>query len=166
MYSAIPLYIIFYRHNPTQSLKFQCFLTYVFSREGDPLEIYTSNAGEVILKKYSPISELGQFADEYAQTVSKVLGTTIVVSDTDHVISAWGSDKKDYADKKVDNDLDRIIQSKNRYLNDSKIVVPIISQGDPIGSITILQKSGKSLGDAELKAAEIGADFLARQMEN
>lgn len=135
-------------------------------REGDPLEIYTGNAGEVILKKYSPISELGQFADEYAETVSKVLGTTIVVSDTDHVICAWGTDKKDYADKKVDNELDRIIQSKNRYLNDSKIVVPIISQGDPIGSITILQKSGKALGDAELKAAEIGAGFLARQMEN
>jgi len=135
-------------------------------REGDPLEIYTGNAGEVILKKYSPISELSQFADEYAETVSKVLGATILVSDTDQVISAWGSGKKEYADKKVDNELDKIIQSKNRYLNDSKIVVPIISQGDPIGSITILQKTGKTLGDAELKAAEIGAGFLARQMEN
>ena len=135
-------------------------------REGDPLEIYTGNAGEVILKKYSPISELSQFADEYAETVSKVLGATILVSDTDQVISAWGSGKKEYADKKVDNELDKIIQSKIRYLNDSKIVVPIISQGDPIGSITILQKTGKTLGDAELKAAEIGAGFLARQMES
>ena len=135
-------------------------------REGVPLEIYTGNAGEVILKKYSPISELSQFADEYAETVSKVLGATILVSDTDQVISAWGSGKKEYADKKVDNELDKIIQSKNRYLNDSKIVVPIISQGDPIGSITILQKTGKTLGDAELKAAEIGAGFLARQMES
>ena len=26
------------------------------SWEGDPLEIYTGNAGEVILKKYSPIN--------------------------------------------------------------------------------------------------------------
>ena len=135
-------------------------------REGDPLEIYTGNSGEVILKKYSPISELGQFADEYAESVSQVLGTTIVVSDTDQVISAWGAGKKDFADKKVDNEHDKIIQSKNRYLNDSKIVVPIISQGDPIGSITILPKSGKVLGDTELKAAEIGANFLARQMEN
>lgn len=50
-------------------------------REGDPLEIYTGNSGEVILKKYSPISELGQFADEYAESVSQVLGTTIVVSE-------------------------------------------------------------------------------------
>lgn len=135
-------------------------------REGDPLEIYTSGTGEVILKKYSPINELSQFADEYAEIVNRILGTTIVVSDTDQVISAWGTGKKDYLDKKVDGDLDKIIQSKNRYLNDSKIVVPIISQGDPIGSITILQNSEKPLGDAELKVAEIGASFLARQMEN
>ena len=29
-------------------------------REGDPLEIYTSNEGEVIFKKYSPINELSE----------------------------------------------------------------------------------------------------------
>lgn len=31
-------------------------------REGDPLEIFVSNEGEVIFKKYSPISELGSIA--------------------------------------------------------------------------------------------------------
>ncbi len=135
-------------------------------REGDPLEIYTGNTGEVILKKYSPINELSQFAGEYAETASKVLGGTIIVSDTDQVIAACGANRKEYTERRVDSELDKIIQSKNRYLNESKIVVPIISQGDPIGSITILPKSGAVLGDAELKVAEVGASFLARQMEN
>ena len=45
-------------------------------------------------------------------------------------------------------------------------MVPIVSQGDPIGSITILPKDDKTLGEAELKVAEVGASFLARQMEN
>ena len=135
-------------------------------REGDPLEIYTSNTGEVILKKYSPINELSQFAGEYAETASKILGGTIIVSDTDQIIAASGSEKKEYSDKRVDSELDKIIQSKNRYLNESKIVVPIVSQGDPIGSITILPKDDKTLGEAELKVAEVGASFLARQMEN
>lgn len=31
-------------------------------REGDPLEIFTDREGEVILKKYSPIGELANFA--------------------------------------------------------------------------------------------------------
>ena len=135
-------------------------------REGDPLEIYTGNTGEVILKKHSPINELGQFAGEYAQTIAKILGGTIIISDTDQVIAVSGTGRKEYSDKKIDSDLDEIIQSKNRYLNDSKIVVPIISQGDPIGSITILAKENKTLGDAELKVAEVGASFLAQQMEN
>jgi len=135
-------------------------------REGDPLEIYTGNSGEVILKKYSPINELSQFAGEYVETVSKVLGGTVIVSDTDQVIAVSGSERKSYTDKRIDSELDNIIQSKNRYLNDSKIVVPIISQGDPIGSITILPKEGRALGESELKVAEVGASFLARQMES
>ena len=135
-------------------------------REGDPLEIYTSSTGEIILKKYSPISELGQFAGEYADTAAQILGSTVIVSDTDQVIAAAGPSRKEYTDKMVDMELDRIIQSKSRYLNDTKIVVPIISQGDPIGSITILPKGSNPLGDSELMAAEIRASFLARQMES
>lgn len=135
-------------------------------REGDPLEIYTGSAGEVILKKYSPVNELSEFAGEYAETASKILGGTVIVSDTDQVIVACGKDRREYSDKKIDPDLDKIIQSKNRYLNESRIVVPIVSQGDPIGSITVLPKAGSLLGEAELKVAEVGASFLARQMEN
>ncbi|MBE6033764.1 stage V sporulation T C-terminal domain-containing protein [Aminipila sp.] len=135
-------------------------------REGDPLEIYTSKDGEVILKKYSPINELSQFAGEYAETASSVLGSTVVVSDTDQIIAVSGGMKKDLLDKKIDHELDRLIQSKNRLMEQNRIVVPIISQGDSIGSITILPKDDKVLGDVELKAAEIGASFLARQMEN
>lgn len=136
-------------------------------REGDPLEIYTSKDGEVILKKYSPINELSQFAGEYAETASSVLGSTVLVSDTDQIIAVSGTMKKDLLDKKIDHELDRLIQSKNRLTEQNRIVVPIISQGDSIGSITILPKDNdKILGDADLKAAEIGATFLARQMEN
>ena len=30
-------------------------------REGDPMEIFTNRNGEIILKKYSPIGDLGNF---------------------------------------------------------------------------------------------------------
>ena len=40
-------------------------------REGDPLEIFTDREGEVILKKYSPIGELGAFAREYAESLAQ-----------------------------------------------------------------------------------------------
>ena len=43
-------------------------------REGDPLEIYTDNDGEVIFKKYSPIGELSAFAAQYAEVLVKTGG--------------------------------------------------------------------------------------------
>ena len=42
-------------------------------REGDPLEIFTDRDGSVILRKYSPIGEIGEFAQEYAEAMHKTL---------------------------------------------------------------------------------------------
>lgn len=135
-------------------------------REGDPLEIYTGASGEIILKKYSPIFELNRFADEYAETVSKLLDTSVFVSDTDRIISVYGASRKDFIDKKIDEDVDDIIQRKQITHTQGKIVVPIISQGDPIGSIIIISKEGSVLGETELKAAEIGAHLLSMQTDS
>ena len=36
-------------------------------REGDPLEVYTDREGEIILKKYSPVGEISNYATQYAK---------------------------------------------------------------------------------------------------
>ncbi|MGI6731781.1 MAG: stage V sporulation protein T [Anaerovoracaceae bacterium] len=155
-------------------------------REGDPLEIFTDREGEVILKKYSPISELSQFAVEYADCASQILGNLIIISDTDHVIAVSGGPKKDFLDKRISKDLEKVIQDKtSRLIHEkesivevinekdslneysSQVLVPILSQGDAIGAFIILSKDEENpLMDMQLKAAEIGASFLARQMES
>ena len=43
-------------------------------RESDPLEIFTDRDGEIILKKYSPIGELGTMAKLYAESLSQTIG--------------------------------------------------------------------------------------------
>jgi stage V sporulation protein T len=68
-------------------------------REGDPLEIFTDREGEIILKKYSPIGELGQFAGEYAESLAQTTGYLVLVTDCDHVIAASGSGKKEFEEK-------------------------------------------------------------------
>lgn len=52
-------------------------------REGDPLEIFTSNDGEVIFKKYSPIGELSSFAGQYAEILHKTTAKPVLVCDRD-----------------------------------------------------------------------------------
>ncbi len=133
-------------------------------REGDPLEIYTSGNGEIILKKYSPVGDMSQIAAEFAETASSILGGTVAVSDTDTFIAASGKLKRQFSGDKIDTELDHIIQSKDKYLSGSKLIVPILSQGDAIGSITVLASENRELGETEMKAAQIGAEFIAKQI--
>ena len=50
-------------------------------KEGAPLEIFTNNDGEVIFKKYSPIGELGSFAADYAEVLSRTAGISVAITD-------------------------------------------------------------------------------------
>lgn len=63
-------------------------------REGDPLEIYTDREGEVILKKYSPINDLSEFAKEYADSLYETIGTPALISDRDEMIAVAGLSKR------------------------------------------------------------------------
>ena len=69
-------------------------------------------------------------------------------------------------DQKCNSNYNCNIQKKDKYKNSSKVVVPILTNGDPIGSVTILPPEGRELSDVEIKAAELGAGFLANQMQN
>ena len=135
-------------------------------REGDPLEIYTNHNGEIILKKYSPIGEMSQIAAEFAETAASILGGTVAVSDTDSFIASAGRQKKQYSSEKIDSELDHVIQSKGKFVTEKKLIIPILAQGDAIGSITVLPAESKTLGETEMKAAQIGAEFIAKQLYN
>ena len=56
-------------------------------REGDPLEIFTSREGEIMLKKYSPVGELGEFARSYAQALAQTTEALVCITDREYVIA-------------------------------------------------------------------------------
>ncbi len=76
-------------------------------REGDPLEIFTDNDGEVIFKKYSPIGELSSFAGQYGEVLFKTGGYPVIICDRDHVISVAGVSKKELIERRVSGGYDR-----------------------------------------------------------
>ena len=70
-------------------------------REGDPLEIFVDREGEVILKKYSPIGELGDFAKEYADSLHEAIGHIALIADRDNIITVAGAPKKEFLNKAI-----------------------------------------------------------------
>lgn len=149
-------------------------------REGDPLEIFVDRDGEVILKKYSPISELGDFAKEYAEAIYDSLGNPVIICDRDMVITVAGGSKKEYLNKNISEMVEKVMEDRTSVLNiqpgevelvdgheemiSSYTAAPIIANGDPIGAVIIFSKEG-TLGDVEHKTVETASGFLARQME-
>ena len=59
-------------------------------REGMPMEIFTDVSGEVILKKYSPVGEMSQLAQSYAEALVNLTGLGAAVCDAEQVIAVAG----------------------------------------------------------------------------
>lgn len=68
-------------------------------REGDPLEIFVSNEGEVIFKKYSPISELGSIAAQYCEVLYRTAGFPVQITDRDHVVAVSGISRREVLER-------------------------------------------------------------------
>jgi len=154
-------------------------------REGDPLEIFTDKDGEVILKKYSPIGELSEFAVQYAETLAKTSGHVACITDKDSVIAVSGAPKREFLDKNISYELEKIMNDKTTWVvksanekrvpiftNESldkyyaQVISPIVSEGDTIGSVVLMAtEAGSQMGDAEVKLAQSAAGFLGKQME-
>ncbi len=151
-------------------------------REGDPLEIFTAKDGEVILKKYSPIGEMTEFSQEYAETLGETLGHGIVVTDLDSIIATAKLPKKDYKEKSISDELEQLIESREtKHFKDSKlislhkddpmeyvsqIIIPIVSSsGDCIGSITMVSKESEALSEADERILKIASNFLGKQVQ-
>ena len=134
-------------------------------RRGDPLEIFTTGDGEVIFKKYSPIGEMNAVAAQYTEVLSKSFALTTLV-----------------ADRSISQPLEKLMDGRRLYQSEGiaekcilpcegspRVVLcaaPIIAAGDVTGVVALLTEDRTATPDAaQLKAVNVAAAFLARQME-
>lgn len=152
-------------------------------REGDPLEIFTDREGEIILKKYSPIGELGDFARQYAEALAQTTGNVICITDRDQIIAVSGGSKKDMLMQPISQQLENVIDGRENIMAtreerkfipitqgeeefQAQAISPIICEGDAIGSVIITTKEPKTkFGETEQKLTSSAAGFLGKQME-
>lgn len=154
-------------------------------REGDPMEIFTDREGEIILKKYSPIGELGAFSQQYADAVYQATKHPVLVCDKDQFVAAAGLSKKEIIGTPIHSDLENAIehrqsilaqQAERDFINissmngadfSSQALSTIICAGDAVGAVVIVAgKEAVPLETGALNLAVTGAYFLGKQLEN
>ena len=151
--------------------------------------LYCAHCGRKLqrtfVKKYSPMAELGTFAAQYADALAAGSGHMVCITDRDQVLAVSGGMKKEVRQKGISEDLSRLLSRREtltasrgdarfipilaeenpEYL--SETIVPILCEGDVIGSVILAGREEKSrMGETEKKLAATDSGFLGKQMEN
>ena len=150
-------------------------------REGDPLEIFTAADGEVIFKKYSPIGEFTQFANQYAEVLNRATNMTVIICDRDRVVSAAGAMKRELLDRRISAELERLMDERENYIlkpqgaalrpvvnNDweASVMFTIIGSGDVSGAVVLMRNDDGLMPSAtDIKLCQVAASFLGKQTE-
>lgn len=151
-------------------------------REGDPLEIFTDNDGEVVFKKYSPVGELSPFAVQYADVLSRACGMTVLICDRDRVVAAAGNNRKDFLERRISSSLEEAMDRRQTHVAQAgasnrlqpvegmdraaAVAVPILASGDITGAVCMIQpETGVVPSEGDIKLAQVAAAFLGKQME-
>ena len=145
-------------------------------KEGTPLEIYSGDNGELLLKKYSPLLEISDFAKEVTESIYLATDCSVLVTNMEKVISASGASKSSYINKNIDSGIEKVINGrKAMFFNSNTIntlffdmseqfnfaICPVLNAGDVFGSIIIF---GKHVHEAEFKTAKAFSEFLGKQV--
>ncbi len=151
-------------------------------RESDPLEIFTDREGQIILKKYSPIGELSEFAKQYADSLAQASGHVAAIADRDRFIAISGGFKS-MAGKAISKELEEKLDNRESLVThrgeknfisvtdeegeyEQEAISPILCEGDVVGAVILLCGEAKAaMGEAEQKLLQTAAGFLGKQME-
>ena len=151
-------------------------------REGDPLEIYTDKEGGVIFRKYSLLDGLSDFAGQLCDTMGRTTNRVTLITDRDSVLAVAGAPKRDFMDKRVSAELERLMESRQLYQyregepelplcdGEHRLLIdtaaPVLSGGDVLGCVLFAGERGRLTGgEVEYKLAQSIAGFLGRHME-
>ena len=149
-------------------------------REGTKLEIGIVDGCKFLLSKYSDMVSLREYSDAIANAISVCIEHDIIITDMENVLSA---SKKKYIGKQVKEEIQELIYKKEviiKKLEDGsemleffagfgteyccQLIVPIIKDGDAIGSIIVLTTENKCFDDGSIKICKCFAKYLSDQI--
>ncbi len=146
-------------------------------KEGDPLEIFTGEGGEVIFKKYSTLAEFENFASAAARAVFGSVQRPVIITDRDRVVSVAGTALKEIIGSQITavsysalekRQLTAVLKHESFLVceNSPPVVAyaPIISCGDMLGGVFLCGEGGE-ISDEMLAALKIACNLLVFLIE-
>ncbi len=149
-------------------------------RIGSKLEIGIVDGNKFLLTKYSDMSSLKEYSDAVASAISVSIEHDVLISDMENILS---SSKKKYIGKTLSEEVQELIYQKEiiikkqddgsemlTFFNDQNVqyscelIVPIIKDGDAIGSIIILAVENKCFDDSSVKVCKAFSKYLSDQL--
>ena len=146
-------------------------------REGDSLEIYSEGSEGITLRKYSQVENIESFINQYVDAVYSTAKKEIIVTDTEKIIAAAGSFRKDIIGKRIDIRLDEKMHrlntqvftkddhleiTENLIVKANALLRPISIYGDVVGSVILICES---ITETEKMLAETSASFISKYLE-
>ena len=135
-------------------------------RDGEPLEIYTSD-NSIIIKKYSQVENIKDLGQNICDIIFDVCNIGILVSDREKIVSA-SNNLKDLLNFKLNEKYKTLIDNRESYYGErletdfNNNCFFIITQSDCSGLIIILSKDKK---DEYLKYAKIAQRLIIQKLD-
>lgn len=146
-------------------------------KEGEQLEIYTNDTGELTLKKFQASLYHKSFIDKLCRRLASYTQKTICVCDRHTILSCYGLAKEYLIDDAISNQLATVLESRRKLLaKDAYIkltqqsptlsyqqyILPIIANGDLYGGLILLSDF---INDKDILLCDLACDFLAMLFE-
>ena len=143
-------------------------------KDGENLEIFVENNENIVLKKYSIIKGLEDFAQDFTDAIHSFVKGNVIIADNDNVLAVSGNLKKDLLNKNISEDLEEKISRREEMIEKHKkkfkivenkeiectyTISPIILNGDAVGTILIIG-TDENIEDDDFKIVKIASKFL------
>lgn len=149
-------------------------------RVGSKLEIGIVDGNKFLLTKYSDIASLKDYSASICEAIAVSVEHDVLITDMESVLS---SNKKKYIGKSLNEDIQELIYEKQIVIKKQddgsemldffvdltaefccQLMVPIIKDGDAIGSIIVLACENKCFDDGCVKVCKAFAKYLSNQI--
>ena len=140
--------------------------------DGSPLEIFTETDGSVVFRKYSQVSEMADFAQDFARVFFETAGAPCCITDLDLVVAASGKPAKELVGRRIGEKLRAALLERKAHAGGVEVteesdvkagcLYPILVSGDVVGAVVTLQTEKQ--GDLSLPV-KLTANLIGCQME-